>query len=99
MNTNFQKNESRVRVRRAMRTWIAGAVASLASQATTAAPFPAEIELRDLNPADGGDGSIGVYLEGFTPNDLKGFSIDGAGDIDGDGLDDIVLGALGDGRC
>ena len=61
---DFQKNESRVRVRRAMRMWIAGAVASLASQATTAAPFPAEIELRDLNPANGGDGSIGVYLEG-----------------------------------
>jgi hypothetical protein len=96
---DFQKNESRVRVRRAMRMWIAGAVASLASQATTAAPFPAEIELRDLNPANGGDGSIGVYLEGLTPNDLKGFSIDGTGDIDGDGLDDFVLGAPGNSVC
>ena len=97
MTTNtFSKHAPRAQMRCAMWMWIAGAAAS---QGLAAEPFPAEIELPDLIPVNGGDGSIGVYLHGPTDGDRKGFSIAGAGDIDGDGLDDIALGAPGNSVC
>lgn len=52
------------------------------------APFPAEFGLSGL------DGSNGFVLEGF-PGIPTGFSVSGAGDMNGDGIGDIVLGAPG----
>lgn len=49
-----------------------------------------------------GDGAInfralatteGVQIKGIDPGDRSGFSVSSAGDIDGDGLDDVIIGA------
>ncbi len=39
------------------------------------------------------DGSNGFILNGIQPGDRAGFAVGGAGDINGDGVDDIVIGA------
>jgi uncharacterized protein with PIN domain len=55
--------------------------------------FPAAFDLRSLYPASGGDGSAGVVLMGVDPEDFAGNSVSGAGDLNGDGIDDIIIGA------
>lgn len=54
----------------------------------------------DLAPIDLGsrDPSQAVQLTGASFDDLAGWSVAGAGDINGDGLDDVVVGAPGAGR-
>ena len=47
------------------------------------------IDLSNLN------GSDGFVLNGITANDRSGRSVSGAGDINGDGLDDLIIGADG----
>lgn len=47
------------------------------------------LELSDL------DGSDGFVLNGIDGGDLSGFSVSGAGDINGDGLKDLIIGAEG----
>ncbi|MCC5633711.1 hypothetical protein LC613_40515 [Nostoc sphaeroides CHAB 2801] len=49
--------------------------------------FPASIDLSTLN------GSNGFKINGIAANDLSGYSVSGAGDINGDGIDDIIIGA------
>jgi glycosylphosphatidylinositol phospholipase D len=49
--------------------------------------FPAVLELSAL------DGANGFALNGISAFDRAGFSIAGAGDVNGDGIDDIVVGA------
>ncbi|MCB2052422.1 MAG: FG-GAP repeat protein, partial [Novosphingobium sp.] len=51
--------------------------------------FPAFINLADL------DGSNGFRLDGLTGNDRLGWSVASAGDVNGDGFDDLVIGAPG----
>jgi Ca2+-binding RTX toxin-like protein len=41
------------------------------------------------------DGSNGFRIHGVMQNSLAGSSVDGAGDVNGDGYDDIVVGAPG----
>ena len=41
------------------------------------------------------DGSNGFRLDGIDPGDYSGGSIAGAGDINGDGVDDLIIGAIG----
>ncbi len=36
-----------------------------------------------------------VRLDGATASDLSGFSVAGAGDVNGDGRDDVIIGANG----
>jgi len=55
--------------------------------------FPAVLELASLFPQNGGDGSSGFVLQGVGPYDYTGYSVSGAGDINGDGIDDLVIGA------
>ena len=55
--------------------------------------FPAAFDLRSLFPAAGGDGSAGVVLKGIDPYDRSGFSASGAGDVNGDGVEDLIIGA------
>jgi len=49
--------------------------------------FGATLELQSL------DGSNGLVLNGINAFDSAGFSVSGAGDINGDGLDDLIVGA------
>ena len=53
--------------------------------------FPANLNLGDL------DGSNGFTINGINLRDASGYSVSGAGDINGDGLDDLIIGAPFDG--
>ena len=53
------------------------------------AGFPANFELSTLN------GTNGFALNGVAPDDLTGFRVSGAGDVNGDGKDDLIIGANG----
>lgn len=60
-------------------------------------PYPVEFSLHRLDPANGGDGSLGFILDGAPqPGLLLGYSLAPAGDVNGDGLPDLLLGAPGD---
>ncbi|MEO0854079.1 MAG: integrin alpha, partial [Cyanobacteria bacterium J06648_11] len=50
-------------------------------------PFPASLDLNTL------DGSNGFIVNGLNPGDELGESVSGIGDFNGDGIDDIALGA------
>ena len=41
------------------------------------------------------DGTNGFILNGFSPFDRSGFSVSSAGDVNGDGYDDLIIGASG----
>ena len=56
--------------------------------------FPAAFELSSLLPAEGGDGTAGFVLEGIDADDHSGTSVSNAGDVNGDGIDDFVIGAI-----
>ena len=45
----------------------------------------------DLSSLNGGNG---FRIDGFDANDRSGWSVSGAGDINGDGFDDVIVGAF-----
>ncbi len=49
--------------------------------------FGPSLELSSL------DGSNGFVLNGIDDDDWSGFSVSGAGDVNGDGIDDVIIGA------
>ncbi|MEQ8466042.1 hypothetical protein [Coleofasciculus sp. E1-EBD-02] len=49
--------------------------------------FNASLELSELN------GSNGFVINGIDRGDRSGYSVSGAGDINGDGIDDLIIGA------
>jgi Ca2+-binding RTX toxin-like protein len=51
--------------------------------------FAADLNLSDLN------GSNGFAINGIAANDLSGLSVSSAGDVNGDGFDDLIIGAFG----
>ncbi|MEH2283600.1 MAG: hypothetical protein V7K90_20100 [Nostoc sp.] len=51
--------------------------------------WSATLNLSDLN------GANGFALNGIAANDYSGHSVSSAGDINGDGIDDLIIGALG----
>ena len=53
------------------------------------------IPLASLLPPGGGDGSIGFVLTGSDAKDYSGYSVSAAGDVNGDGIDDLIIGAYG----
>ncbi len=59
----------------------------------TGSGFNAEIELSSLLSANGGDGTIGFVLNGFNAGDETGQSVSNAGDVNGDGVDDLIIGS------
>src|SRR5262245_18868795 len=64
-------------------------VIPLASGAT----FPHVLPLASLYPAGGGDGTRGFVLTGIAAIDESGGSLSAAGDVNGDGIDDLIVGA------
>jgi len=65
----------------------------LLSDSAAAGAFPAEFELSSLLPENGGDGTTGFVLNGVDSEDLSGRSVSGLGDVNGDGIDDLIIGA------
>jgi glycosylphosphatidylinositol phospholipase D len=55
-------------------------------------PFPPELELATLLPPHG-DGSLGFVLTGIYERENAGTAVSGGGDVNGDGLDDLLIGA------
>ncbi|UYV11873.1 MAG: integrin alpha [Phycisphaera sp.] len=53
----------------------------------TGAAFPARLDLASL------DGTDGFRMDGESPTDSVGRSVAAAGDVNGDGIDDMVIGA------
>jgi len=51
--------------------------------------FPANLDLTNL------DGSNGLTLQGIDIQGLSGGAVGGAGDINNDGIDDLIIGAFG----
>ena len=56
-------------------------------------PFGAVFELSSLLAVNGGDGSAGFVVNGIDVDDYSGSKVSSAGDINGDGFDDIIIGA------
>ncbi len=61
----------------------------LAASGAVWTDFPAVVELSEL------DGSTGFALNGINDRDFSGMSVSGAGDVNGDGVDDLIIGAPG----
>jgi hypothetical protein len=55
----------------------------------SASGFSATLDLSSL------DGSNGFRLDGVAANDVSGHSVSSAGDVNGDGFDDLIVGAYG----
>ena len=55
--------------------------------------FPAAFELRSLLPGRAATGATGFVLNGIDAGDCSGISVSGAGDVNGDGIDDLIIGA------
>ncbi len=53
------------------------------------AGFPNPLNLADL------DGSNGFTINGVNANDFSGRTVSHAGDVNGDGIDDLIIGAVG----
>ena len=51
------------------------------------ADFASQLELSDLN------GSNGFVINGVSAGDYSGTSVSAAGDINGDGINDLIIGA------
>ena len=57
------------------------------------AAFPPVFPLESLYPDGGGDGSRGFVLPGIHEFDDSGRTVSAAGDVNGDGIDDVIIGA------
>ena len=55
--------------------------------------LPANFEFSSLLGINGGDGSAGFVINGIDAQDRSGLSVAGAGDVNDDGFDDIIIGA------
>jgi len=72
---------------RALTLAITTALIISAPATTQAGTLPATINLSEL------DGSNGFVVDGAAVYDRSGISVSGAGDVNGDGIDDVIVGA------
>ncbi|MFM9897519.1 beta strand repeat-containing protein, partial [Sphingorhabdus sp.] len=49
----------------------------------------------NLSDIASGDGTLGFVINGASEYDYSGFSVSSAGDVNGDGFDDLIVGATG----
>ena len=68
---------------------IAGALTFGLIPTARAHVFPTTPDLSTL------DGATGFRLDGVATNDFSGFAVSAAGDVNGDGIDDLLIGAAG----
>ena len=66
---------------------IAAALSFGVQSGLQAGVFPAQIDLSSL------DGGNGVIFFGEATDDRSGYSVSAAGDVNGDGIDDLIIGA------
>lgn len=57
-------------------------------------PYGQPFELSSLLPQNGGDGTTGVVMEGLNAANRFGWSASAAGDVNADGIDDFIIGAI-----
>jgi Ca2+-binding RTX toxin-like protein len=69
--------------------WVFGNAEVHIEQVETIPPPPSTILLSSLN------GSTGFRLAGVAIDDYSGHSVASAGDVNGDGFDDVIVGAIG----
>ena len=72
---------------RQLRSGVIAVGLTISTIPSAAASFPAEFELASL------DGSNGFALNGIDAGDRSGNAVSGAGDVNGDGIDDLLIGA------
>ena len=74
-------------------TWIGSlaALAVLLPLSAGAQPFSPSLDLSTLN------GASGFVLNGIDPEDVSGRSVSAAGDVNGDGIGDVIIGAFWEG--
>ena len=75
--------------RRLLSLAISAALAGGLSAGVHAQVFPPVVQLSSL------DGTNGFKLDGESASDYSGSSVSAAGDINGDGIDDLIVGARG----
>ncbi len=73
---------------------IAGSSLSASAQSLQD-PFPAEFSLQSLLPTGGGDGTLGWAIDGGLTLEEAGASVATIVDINGDGLDEALIGSIG----
>jgi hypothetical protein len=61
--------------------------------------FPAELHLSSLLKQNGGDGSIGFVINGVGTDSEAGHAVGAAGDVNADGVDDLVVNGRADDRA
>src|SRR5690606_19639589 len=71
------------------------AVAAAPAAAQPTEPFPAVFDLDSLLPTRGGDGSLGFVVEESRWYGFAGESVAAAGDVNGDGIADMIIGSPG----
>ncbi len=61
----------------------------------SAGEFEPLVLIASVLASQGGDGSIGFALNGFEAGSFTGVSVSSAGDVNGDGIDDLIVGSPG----
>ena len=83
----IEKRELSNAVSMALRVGSAAAMLAMSPTVLSQSGFGAVVELSDL------DGSDGFVLNGIGTYNYSGISVSGAGDINGEGVDDLIIGA------
>ena len=86
---NLKSSSLAIAVRRGLGAGSAVLLLSMSPLVYSQGTFGPVVELSDL------DGSDGFVINGIDANDYSGVSVSGAGDINGDGVADLIIGADG----